>query len=1041
MKTLKSLTTLIVLALACISYTTIAQTVSLQIFNGASGVMADTLDVYINGTKLDNIPLGYFTAPLHVPSGNSTISINDKTSTSVSDKVLKTEVSNFTYATGGFEAYNIFIVGVETPAQYAPNPNGKATGIHTWSFPKGNRKTVPSTQTAFATFIHGSTDLPLVNYITRKDTLVGRKVLFDGLSDVSLAASVGSITQTLDITDSVSNNYYGAFDLPLNLYKGKIIFPFVTGFLNPANNKNGIPLTLFLVDWFDTLGGQVNRLNLVPKPKGTFQFIHNSPTVSMDTIDVYINGVKYNTDNLAFRKGSAEISLDAGLYRVNINRKNSSDSGNFVIKRFAPRMTKDHHSIWMLAGVDSTTYYAGNPDGMPNTLQLLSFWVYPNVFSGTRVSFIQGSTDAPGLKFQSRAYFGSSSPVTRFSDTPSSTPAISILDNIIDLIVSQSAPPLRSFEPAGITAPGYQRRIAFTSGFLNPATNRNGVPLSLVFIDSAGNANIANPIAGVRFLHNSADTSMPAVDIWVDNNPILKTANLGFRKATGSLPIALGQHTLTVMKTGSTDTSDVSKQLYKTTFDFQAGKNYVMMLCGVKDTTRYAPNPDTLAIGLRFTPIHNFAESASESSIRFVNGVTDSKSIISPFFLPAVYAPFSVYSPGVATVTPPFNLIMRSKDSSIIYARLKYPNNFQSSLLFSSGFANTAGNPKSGAPIKFFVLAADNSVTELANVIPPKVQILHLATDIPELDVYINKKLAVAGLKRFTISPVIDCLPNISQEIAYSLKDSGYSKVFSSFNAFLGEEDEKTFATYGLQKPANYKPNPGGYNTSFGTSGYFDVTRTPTSTGSCQISLFLGSTDLPEVDVMDQPTFSPMVVTGPFKYAGSFVTFSNGKSGTIKWTMGYSTDSFPSKLIKGTLKNRSGLSGIAFFAGFADTAWQNPFGEKPQLSLPLRIMIAWPDQQMDTLSIEKYTGLAEAVNGEAPFTLYPSPASTIVSVRSKQTFEGYSIFHITGAKVAEAKLQSSLNPQIDISLLAKGVYILRLTGSNGQQYAERFVVK
>jgi hypothetical protein len=313
-----------------------AQTVSLQVFNAASGITLDTVDVYINATKIDNLPLGSFSAALQVPPGNTTITINAKTSTSVSNQVLSSKVENFTWSSGGANAYHIFVLGVETPSQYAPNPYGQYTGVHTWIFPKGKPGAVPQGKISLGVLTHFAPDLPTVHCKTRKDTLIGRDVPFDGLSDVTINPLVSIGNQIFDITDSATTfNYYASFEMPLNMYAGKkILFPLITGFLNPAANKNGMPLSVFLVDWFDTTGGPALKLNRIPLPKGSFQFIHNSATLSLDTIDVYINGTKYNTDNIAFRKGSGQFSVDAGLYHININRKNSTDSGNLVVKRF-----------------------------------------------------------------------------------------------------------------------------------------------------------------------------------------------------------------------------------------------------------------------------------------------------------------------------------------------------------------------------------------------------------------------------------------------------------------------------------------------------------------------------------------------------------------------------------------------------------------------------------------------------------------------------------------------------------------------------------
>jgi hypothetical protein len=86
-----------------------------------------------------------------------------------------------------------------------------------------------------------------------------------------------------------------------------------------------------------------------------FQLIHNAADPSMDTVDVYVNGLKY--DNVAFRQATTLLSTTSGNVKININERNSIDSSDLVLKRFTSTLATNSNSVIMITGVSNTANF------------------------------------------------------------------------------------------------------------------------------------------------------------------------------------------------------------------------------------------------------------------------------------------------------------------------------------------------------------------------------------------------------------------------------------------------------------------------------------------------------------------------------------------------------------------------------------------------------------------------------------------------------------------------------------------------------------
>lgn len=159
--------------------------------------------------------------------------------------------------------------------------------------------------------------------------------------------------------------------------------------------------------------------------------------------------------------------------------------------------------------------------------------------------------------------------------------------------------------------------IIALAGFVNPAVNNAGKPLSVYAVPPAGGAwkQLPNSTARIQLIHNSADTALPAVDFYYGANPVAQ--NVTFRSATPHLEVAAGMvTTIAAAKGGSTSAGDT---LVSTPVVFDADKTYAYVLNGLT-TTAITPFKPLAFAGFES---RTEAHTGYNTDIMVVNGCTD----------------------------------------------------------------------------------------------------------------------------------------------------------------------------------------------------------------------------------------------------------------------------------------------------------------------------------------------------------------------------------------------------------------------------------
>ncbi len=446
-----------------------SQNAMVQIIHNASDVLADPVDIYINGNlEIDNFAFRAATPFINLPAGVTlNIGVAPGNSTSVNDTL-----KNFPVVLSAGEKYVVFANGVLNPSSYAPNPDGRNTAFTL--FVKPMARTTGSGSGVDLFVLHGSTDAPTVDVKVRE---LGSATVVDNAAygDITPYITAPAQNITLDIYLGNGINYVASFSAPLSGLGGGATAVFASGFLNPSANQNGQSFGLFAA----LPNGTVIQLPSVSGPNARVQVVHNSADVLASSVDVYINGV-LELDNFAFRAATPFINLPAGV-TLNIGiAPGNSTSVNDTLANFPFILSADEKYVVFANGVLNPALYSANPDGRSTafTLFVKSMARETGTGSGVDLFVLHGSTDAPTVDVKAReagnlvlVNDAGYSDITSYFTVPAN-------NYTLDLYLSDGVTLVESFI-APLAGLGGGAAAVFASGFLVPAGNQNGAPFGL----------------------------------------------------------------------------------------------------------------------------------------------------------------------------------------------------------------------------------------------------------------------------------------------------------------------------------------------------------------------------------------------------------------------------------------------------------------------------------------------------------------------------------------------------------------------------------
>lgn len=804
-----------------------------------------------------------------------------------------------------------------------------------------------------------------------------------------------------------------------------------------------------------------------------FQLIHNAADPSMDTVDVYVNGLKY--DNVAFRQATSLLSVTSGAVKFNINDRNSIDSSDLVLKRFTSTLANNSNSVIMITGVNNTANFSANPNSLNTGLTIVTK-ALTTLAAGAgkvQVNIFHGVTDAPGVDIVSKPSIsaGTLPNNLNFGQFNASTSNL-FFNNVPTYIEMRSAGTKSVIKAYSVNLSSFNQKMltVFASGFVNPTANQNGKNFSVFAVDTNGIVVELQESTRLQFIHNAADIALQSVDIYLNNNKV--ATDLKFRNATPFLTTNTGNTEVRISTANQTDTL-----FFIPSINLVSGKSYLAMAMGLKDTNGFAINPDGVNRILNVTGFDSMPESsllAGSFQYLVANGNTDAPqlsfnkvpsqtSIISNL----KYGEFS--SLRTDNTSYIFNISNGSKsDYNGAYSlnAANYLN--QSGVIFTSGFYRAAGNPTNAASFKVMLALSNGTVVELPRL-QNKLQFIHNSPDttIRNVDIYSNgiKIVNDLGFRNATgIANGTDAYVPVRINLTNGNATDTTNSLWSI--SMLPDSNFNIAIAYGFTG-ASYRENPEGKSTAFDvkmiTPGKI-VSSFPTPTN--EIIFFHGGVNVGKLNI--QGDQEALFVAKNTSY-GSLYKYSpaKGNAGASYLV----NDAVTGKGLLSSNVNfvgRSGLAGVMFASGFLldlrtridsflgtsgkyirkDSAFNKADSilNKLNPNFALGFYIAWSNGEVDSFETIKFRTGTKEMTENNHFLMYPNPAKDNVSIvlNATQKSEGnINLFDMKGAliKSVNTKLVTGINAvELSLTDLPKGMYFVQIN-SNESTLTKKLIIE
>lgn len=462
----------------------IGQTAELQVIHNAADPAAATVDVYVNGTlAIDNFKFRTATSFLPLPSGVPlSIGIAAGNSTSVTDTL-----KNFIVTLASGERYIAVANGVLDPTKFAVNPDGKSTAFTLFLKNQIRNVAVKPTEVDFVA-VHGASDAPMVDVIART---VATLVNDAAYSNITGYVSVPAAKYVLDVTPAAGTPIVASFEADLSAAAGASAVVFASGFLNPATNQSGPAFGLFAA----LANGTVVAFPATSQAR--LQVIHNAADPAAASVDVYVNGALL-LDNFAFRKATPYIFVPAGVaLKIGVAPANST-SVNDTLKNFTVTLQNGNSYIAVANGVLDPSKFAVNPDGKSTAFTLFlqdQMREKANKTGEVDLRVVHGATDAPTVDVLSGTTIlvdnAQYSNITPYLSVPAAPYTLDITPG------NDNSVKVASFA-ADLSTLGGGAAVVLASGVLNPATNQNAAPFTLIGVLPDGTVVIFSPSTGIE---------------------------------------------------------------------------------------------------------------------------------------------------------------------------------------------------------------------------------------------------------------------------------------------------------------------------------------------------------------------------------------------------------------------------------------------------------------------------------------------------------------------------------------------------------------
>ena len=470
-------------------------TANVQIIHNCAAPAADSVDIYVNGTKLlSNFAFRTATPYTAVPAGVVlTVGVAPKNSMSVADTL-----KSFSVGPLAAESNYVVIASGVVGTGFASNPDMLSTGF-TLNYILNSKQTSSAGNVALDIF-HGVTDAPGVDV-----KLTGSGVSL--VNNLQYGSASGYFTvpanwYPISIFATGTSTDVGDYVADVSGLGGGAAVVLASGFLTPSANNNGPGFAVIAV---------LPNGTVITLPLQTFanvQVAHNCADPAADSVDVYIDGTKA-LSNFKFRTATPFIQLLAGVnHTIAVAGPNSTSVTQALATFDSINLTANANYVVVASGVVGTGF-ASNPSGI-NTAFTLAVIANARQTATTMgdvdLAIFHGATDAPavsvvvqggGTLVQGLQYEHS----TAYVEVPAASYIVEIEDSAITTVIAKYV--------ADVTSLANGAGVVYASGFLNPAANNNGPAFGAYLSLAAGGPFIPLPLAtGIEKLANNVDLQL-----------------------------------------------------------------------------------------------------------------------------------------------------------------------------------------------------------------------------------------------------------------------------------------------------------------------------------------------------------------------------------------------------------------------------------------------------------------------------------------------------------------------------------------------------
>ncbi|MGC8864928.1 MAG: DUF4397 domain-containing protein [Bacteroidales bacterium] len=768
------------------------------------------------------------------------------------------------------------------------------------------------------------------------------------------------------------------------------------------------------------------------------QFIHNSPDLSLDSMDIYINKTLVLND-FRFRQASEFIQGPTGFPLViDICPGNSNSPDNPVFTTAIVLGTNKKYLAIASGTIDGNGY---NP-WQPFSLEIIDYAQnQATQASQSEVIFYHGSPDLQTIRIVDKGtgnVLSSHLAFAQFDGYKELNPLVYTLE------IQDSATQAKLFRVSlDLTAYQGKAGVVMASGFQNPGNNNNGASLGFYYVPSDGGMAIPlplvpDPMAFLQIIHNSADLSNAQLDVWIGDKKF--AASLPFRSATSftefpaEVPI-----TVAVKPAGS---SSPDNPLASLTYTYSNQGNYILIINGISSASGYNPRPPLTLVKKENARLSSLT--AGQTDVLIFHGSTDAPTVdiyetgqgLGLLSDNLSYGNFHAndYS---SLATADYVVEVRSQDGATTLFSYSLPlsawglQNTAITLL-ASGFVNTGANSNGPAFGLYLALPSGGALLALPPYSPPEtalLQVIHNSADpaATPVDFWVNDQKILSG---FTYQ-----------------RASGFTEVPAGNNIKLfvvpqgatGTSSPLASITLNMEAGKRYSAVIDGIASTSGFDPLMplsihvisNVRLVATNSNKVDVIFHHGSTDAPQVGIYE---FTTGLIYDPLVYGSSspYVEVAGENQG---WHLVSGGNILKSYSVEFTGSSFVGKTVFAIASGFINPGANSngqPFG-----------LFLIPTDGGGYIELKEVTGIHD--NQAVEFTVSPNPAKDYIRVIFNDTPGKQIIISIFSAGGSLAKSRRFDGPAsdylMDVSNLQQGLYILRLETNTGVSFRKISIIR